>query len=48
VVTPKHRGFGSRLISDGLPYELDGNVTLDFPPGGVTCNIDVPLDNENP
>ena len=48
VVTPKRRGFGSRLISDGLPYELDGQVALDFPPGGVTCNIDVPLDSENP
>jgi two-component system CheB/CheR fusion protein len=48
VATPKRRGFGSRLISDGLPYELDGQVTLDFPPGGVTCNIDVPLDSGTP
>ena len=43
VVPPAHRGFGSRLISEGLPYELDGQVTLDFLPHGVTCVIDVPL-----
>lgn len=43
VVPPEHRGFGTRLISDGLPYELDGQVTLSFLPHGVTCVIDVPL-----
>ena len=43
VVPPEHRGFGIRLISDGLPYELDGQVTLAFLPHGVTCAIDVPL-----
>lgn len=43
VVPPEHRGFGLRLISDGLPYELDGQVTLAFLPHGVTCVIDVPL-----
>lgn len=43
VAQPKHRGFGTRLISDGLPYELDGQVTLAFLPHGVTCAIDVPL-----
>lgn len=43
VVPPEHHGFGSRLISDGLPYELDGQVTLAFLPHGVTCVMDVPL-----
>ncbi len=45
VVPPEHLGFGSRLIRDGLPYELDGQVTLAFLPHGVTCVIDVPLSN---
>ncbi len=43
VATPTHRGFGSRLISDGLAFELDGEVALEFEPAGVTCRIDVPL-----
>jgi two-component system CheB/CheR fusion protein len=45
VKPPVHRGFGTRLISEGLPYELDGQVTLAFLPHGVTCVIDVPLFN---
>jgi two-component system CheB/CheR fusion protein len=44
VALPTRRGFGSRLIDEGVPYELDGEVTLAFPLGGVTCTIDVPLD----
>lgn len=43
VVPPKHTGFGSRLITDGLTMELDGYATLAFEPGGVVCRIDVPL-----
>ena len=45
VVPPEHHGFGSRLINEGLPYELDGQVTLAFLTHGVTCVIDVPLSN---
>jgi two-component system CheB/CheR fusion protein len=44
VVPPTRRGFGTRLINEGVPYELDGEVTLEFPPSGVTCTIDVPLE----
>ncbi len=43
VAPPTHRGFGSRLISDGLAFELDGKVALEFEPAGVVCRIDVPL-----
>jgi two-component system CheB/CheR fusion protein len=44
AVTPaKHRGFGSRLIRDGVAYELGGTVQLEFPISGVTCSIDIPL-----
>lgn len=43
VVSPERTGFGSRLITDGLTMELDGEATLTFEPGGVVCSIDIPL-----
>jgi len=46
VKPPTRRGFGSRLIEEGVPYELDGEVTHEFPSSGVICTIDVPLDEE--
>ncbi len=47
VTPPTRKGFGSRLISDGLAYELDGTVSLEFPPEGVVCSIDFPLSEES-
>jgi two-component system CheB/CheR fusion protein len=46
VEPPTRRGFGSRLIGDGVPYELGGEVTLEFPRNGVVCTIDVPLNED--
>ena len=46
VEPPTRRGFGSRLIEEGVPYELNGEVAHEFPRSGVTCTIDVPLDEE--
>ncbi len=43
VKPPTHSGFGSRLIREGVAYELGGEVKLEFPTSGVTCNIDIPL-----
>ncbi len=43
VSPPKKRGFGSRLIDEGLTYELGGEVDLQFPSSGVTCRIEIPL-----
>jgi two-component system CheB/CheR fusion protein len=43
VRQPSHRGFGSTLIEESIPYELGGNVVLDFDPGGVRCTITFPL-----
>jgi two-component system CheB/CheR fusion protein len=48
VTPPTRRGFGTRLINEGLAFELGGEVTLAFEPEGVTCRIDVPLTNEEP
>jgi two-component sensor histidine kinase len=43
VTEPTHRGFGSTLISESIPYELAGAVVLDFAPSGVHCAITLPL-----
>ena len=42
VVLPTRRGFGSRLIQRGLEQELDGEVRLEYEPGGVLCQIAMP------
>lgn len=42
VSPPAHKGFGSRLIEDGLAQELDGQVRLSYEPSGVVCQIDMP------
>ena len=43
VVKSGRMGFGTRLIGDGLAYELDGEVALEFEAAGVRCAIDIPL-----
>lgn len=40
VEPPARRGFGSRLIEQGLARELDGTVSLDYRPEGVACAIE--------
>jgi len=37
------RGFGLRLIEQGLSRELDGRVELDFSKDGLVCTVDAPL-----
>ncbi|HET6546136.1 MAG TPA: CheR family methyltransferase, partial [Rhodanobacteraceae bacterium] len=44
VEQPKRHGFGSRLIEEGLEYELDAEVKLEFRRSGVRCTIEMPLD----
>jgi two-component sensor histidine kinase len=41
---PRRRGFGQELIECTLPYELGANTRLTFSPGGVLCEIDIPLE----
>ena len=43
VTPPTRRGFGSRLLEQGLPRELSGEVDLRFPPEGLRCAIRLPL-----
>jgi len=44
VESPGRRGFGSRLLEQGLARDLAGEVRLSFPRPGVVCTIDAPLD----
>ena len=43
VAAPQKRGFGTVLIERSLRYALGGEARLDFAPGGVTCDISLPL-----
>lgn len=43
VAAPRRRGFGARLIERGLALEA-GEAHLAFPPNGVHCTINMPLD----
>ena len=43
VAIPTTHGFGTRLITGGLAYELDGDATLEFLPAGVRCTLALPL-----
>jgi PAS domain S-box-containing protein len=43
VRLPQRSGYGMEVIRDLLPYELDGDVDLEFAPGGVRCDLDIPV-----
>ncbi|HEX5314070.1 MAG TPA: PAS domain S-box protein, partial [Gammaproteobacteria bacterium] len=42
VVEPKRYGFGMRLVREGLSYELEAKVNLDFAPNGLHGTIAFP------
>jgi PAS domain S-box-containing protein len=44
VAPPAQKGFGSRMIEEGLSHELQGAARIDYLPGGLVCTIDAPLD----
>jgi two-component sensor histidine kinase len=35
-------GYGTSVIRDLIPYELDGTVDLDLAPEGVRCRLRIP------
>ncbi|WP_072295085.1 CheR family methyltransferase [Paracoccus sp. SM22M-07] len=47
VTPPARRGFGSRLIKDGISMELRGEVTLEFPVEGLRCKVEFTNDRPN-
>ena len=45
VTQPLHRGFGSRLIEQATTQQLNGRAELRFAAEGLTCRLDLPLDD---
>jgi two-component sensor histidine kinase len=43
VVAPSRRGFGSRLLTEGVFRDLGGKTHLEFAPEGVRCSISASL-----
>ena len=39
VIPPAQKGFGSRLLEELLPSDLDGETTLSYDAAGVRCRI---------
>ena len=44
VVAAVPSGYGTNLIRNLIPHELGGAVDLAFAPDGVSCKIEVPLE----
>jgi two-component sensor histidine kinase len=43
VVEPGKRGFGIRLVEQGVRRELEGEAAIVFDPEGLQCRIEIPL-----
>ncbi len=43
ATAPRREGFGTELIQERVPYELDGRGEIEFLPGGVRAVISFPL-----
>jgi len=43
VKPPDDRGFGTVVIERSIAHELGGSADLAFEPGGLRCDIRVPL-----
>ena len=43
VAPPAERGFGTRLLEQGLTHDFGGTVRLDFHADGLECRIAVPI-----
>jgi PAS domain S-box-containing protein len=44
VAAPARRGFGSRLIEQGLAGDLGGEARIAFEPDGLRCTVEAALD----
>jgi len=43
IVAPEKRGFGTRLVEQGVRRELEGKAEIAFEPAGLQCRIEIPL-----
>jgi PAS domain S-box-containing protein len=48
VVPPARSGFGRVLLDRAVAADLQGDVSMDFAPQGLTCTIDLPVDSITP
>lgn len=48
VVAPQSKGFGSRLITQALAADFEGDVRIEFAPGGVVCRLTAPRSAVDP
>lgn len=44
VSPPKRRGFGSIVVEQSIPFELQGEATIEHRPGGVCARFMIPYD----
>jgi PAS domain S-box-containing protein len=42
VQAPHRTGYGTSVIRELIPFELDGKVDLDLAPDGVRCRVEIP------
>jgi light-regulated signal transduction histidine kinase (bacteriophytochrome)/CheY-like chemotaxis protein len=42
VEPPSHRGFGSTIIENSVPYDLGGTAQVEYPAGGLTARFCIP------
>jgi len=47
VQRPSRQGFGTRVVGEVVKAELEGSLRFDWKPGGLTCEIIIPLDALN-
>lgn len=43
VVAPRQAGFGSRLLEQSLVAQTSGRLDLDWRPGGLVCELSIPI-----
>jgi PAS domain S-box-containing protein len=48
VAKPQRRGFGGRLLEQGLAGELKGEVKLDYRSTGLLCRMELPMQGLEP
>ena len=45
VKPPKRRGYGTRVFSGGIEYQLGGTVDFNWHPDGLRCKLSIPRNN---
>jgi two-component sensor histidine kinase len=43
VQQPSRKSFGTRLIEQALPGQMQGEARLKFEPDGLSCEVNIPL-----